>query len=161
MAEIKPILVNGKQYKVQTLSVLDTIDLHVDAVESFGETIGKYFLMIADAQSGKVPSNEEMASVFNGLKSEKIKPFKKRILAQVVTPENKFLSDEMVIEDWFSRPENKQDVWEVLIKATQELLGEYLPNFLRDMANQGLEKATAGKLKSQENSEPRESSISH
>ena len=156
MAEMKSILINGKQYKVQTLSVLDTIDLHIDAIESFGETIGKFVLLMADAQNGKEPNNEELSSLCKGINAEKIKPFKKRILSQVITPENQFLSDEITIEQWFSRKENKEDVWEVLIKATNVLLGEYLPNFLRDMANQGLEKATAGKLKSQENTEPRE-----
>ena len=153
MAEIDSILVNDKTYKVQGLSVLDTIDLHIDAIESFGEPLGKLALLIGDIKTGKVPTNDDFCSIFKGINAEKIKPFKKRILAQVITPTNQFLGDDVTIEQWFSKPENMDDVWEVLVKATEKLLGKYLPNFLREIASQMLVKATAKQSKSQENTE--------
>ena len=158
MAEIKSILVNGKQYKVQMLPVLDTIDLHLDALESFGEAIGKYILTIADIKAGRAVNNDEICSVLRLISSEKSKPLKTKILGQVITPENKFLSDPVAIEAWFSKPENKEDVWEVLIQATKELLGEYLPNFLRDLANQAPGKVEADKSKSQKSTDAKPSS---
>lgn len=154
MAETKSILVNSKQYKVQTLSVLDTIDLHLDMMASLGGFLGKLALVWTDLKNGKTVSKDEMTSLFSGISTEGLKPLKKRVFGQVITPENKFLSDEMEIEGWFGRPENREDVWDVLVKASIELLGEYAPSFLRDLANQGLEKVSADKSKSQENTEP-------
>ena len=81
MADIKTIQVGKNVYKVQGLSVLDTIDLHIDVVESLGETIGKFVLLLGDLKLGRNPSNEEFAAVFKGVNGEKIKPLKKRILA--------------------------------------------------------------------------------
>ena len=154
MADIKTIQVGNNVYKVQGLSVLDTIDLHIDVVESLGETIGKFVLLLGDLKLGRNPSNEEFAAVFKGVNGEKIKPLKKRILAQVITPENKFLGDDVTIEQWFSKPENKADVWGVLYKAADVLLGEYMPDFLKNMTHQGMEKVTAQQeLKSQESGE--------
>jgi len=152
MAEIKAIAINGKTYKVQTLSVLDTLDLHLDAVEAFGESVGKFALLLGDIKMGKQPTNDDFCSIFKGIDSSKIKPFKKRILAQVITPENNFLGDDVTIEGWFSRPENSEDVWPLLLKAMETLLGKYLPNFLRELTTKALEKAPAEKSTSQENS---------
>ena len=154
MAEIKSILVNEKQYKVQTLSVMDTIDLHLDTMASLGGFLGKLALLWMELKEGKTVSKDEMTSLFDGVSTEALKPLKKRVLAQVITPENKFLSDDVAIEAWFSRPENREDVWEVLIKSTMELLGEYAPSFLRELANQGLEKVSAGQSKSQTSTDP-------
>lgn len=158
MAEIKSILVNEKQYKVQMLSVLDTLDLHLDTISSVGGFLGKLALIWAEMQKGNQPPKEEITSIFDGISPEGLKTLKKRVLSQVITPENKFLSDEPSIEDWFSRPENRGDVWEVLVKSTIELLGEYAPNFLRDLAKKGLEKVSEKELKSQNNTEQSPSS---
>lgn len=160
MAEIKSILVNEKTYKVQTLPVLETIDLHLDVMESFGELIGKFILLITEAKAGHEVTNDEISSLFNLIKAEKAKALKRKILAQVITPENTFLGDPVAIEGWFSKPENRKDVWEVLIQATKVLLGEYLPDFLRELAKTGLEKATADKSKSQKSTESKPSSTS-
>ena len=159
MAEIKSILVNGKQYKVQMMSVLDTIDLQIETVSSLGGFISELAKIWVSAKNGENLKKQSFEMIFKGLNVEAIKPFKKKILAQVITPENQFLSDESEIEKWFGRPENRGDVWEVLVKATAELLGEYLPNFLREIVDQGMEKVQAAKFQSQNGLEQKPSSI--
>ena len=158
MAGMKSILVNEKQYKVQMLSVLDSLDLHLDVMTSLGGFLGKIALLWTDLQNGKTLGKDEVTSLFDGVSPEGLKILKKRVFSQVITPENKFLGDEATIEQWFSQEGNKQDVWEVLVKATIELLGEYAPGFLRDMAKNGLEKAKAEQLKSQNTTEKSQSS---
>lgn len=159
MAEMKSILVNGKQYKVQMLSVLDTIDLHLDTMSSLGGLLGKLAFIWTDVQNGKTLPKEEVTNLFQGIDPEHLKPLKKRVLGQVITPENRFLGDETEIERWFTQPENREDVWEVLVKSTIELLGEYAPSFLKEMTKIGMKKVSEAKeSKSQESTEQTQSS---
>lgn len=156
MSEIKSIVVNEKTYRVQMMSVLDTIDLHVETVACMGGVFGKLASIFIDIKNNKKLPDGTFAELFSSIKPESIREIKKKVLAQVYTPENRILGDEMTIENWFSRPENKGDVWEVLVKATMELLGEYLPGFLRDIMTKGIAKATMAQLKSQNDSDERQ-----
>lgn len=160
MAEIKPILINGKKYQVQMLSVLDTIDLQIETMASLGSIIGKIAAIWVDARKNKDIDKEILGTLFKDVDVKALSPIKNKVFSQVITPENKFLADQVEVENWFSRQENRGDVWEVLIRATVELLGEYVPSFLRDLINQGMEKVSANKLKSQKNTEPKRSSTS-
>lgn len=154
-AEIKSFIVNEHAYKVQMLPVLDTIDLHIEMVSSCGGFLSQAIaLVLKYRQNGKI-ENGEIAEVFKGLKPESLKPIKKKVFAQVITSENQFLSDEVEIERWFSQKENRADVWEVLVKATGELLGEYMPSFLKELTTGMLEKAKAEQLAYQNSSEPK------
>lgn len=134
MATIKQFIVNEKTYKVQTLGVLDTLYFQAELVTSIGTSLGE----LADIlkKSGGNLGNADMGELgcaIAKIDPEKLKKIQPKVLAQVITPKNEFLNDETSIEQWFGQDENAGDVWGVLIKATGYILGEYLPNFFRDM----------------------------
>lgn len=140
---IKDILVGEKKYKVQTLSVLDSIDFQIEFTTGLGGFLGKLAAAYATVQNGEEVSKDFLDTLFDGIKPENLKPLKKKVLAQVITPENKFLSDESYIETWFSKDENREDVWTVLQQATVVLLGEYTPSFFKKLIKMGQEKVSA------------------
>lgn len=152
MSAIEQIMVGDKAYKVQKLSVLDTIYFHAEAMHYFGDILGKFLDVYIRGRKGEEVDLAEAGKILTSVNPEAIKTIQPKILSQVVTPENKFLNDPMAIEEWFSRPENAGDVWEVTVKAASVLLGEYLPRFLKDAA--GTMKATAESL-SQKSTEPK------
>lgn len=152
---IKDLLVGEKKYKVETLSVLDSLDFQIEFAKGLGGFVGKVGAAYATIQNGKELGKEFLDTLFDGVDPQILKPLKKKILAQVVTPENKFLSDEMYIQQWFSQEENRDDVWTVLISAAGILLGEYMPKFLKDLMAMGQARISAmqEQLKSPKNTE--------
>lgn len=140
--KIKSILVGDKEYKIQMLSVLDSIDLQIEFVSNCGGLISQAISIFMDYKKGKDIDDSRLAELFKTINPETLKPIKQKVLARVITPDNRFLADETEIENWFGKPENQGDVWEVLIKGAHELLGEYLPSFLKGMTEQIGEKMT-------------------
>lgn len=149
----KDILIGENKYKVETLSVLDSIDFQIEFAKGMGGFVGKIGAAYATVQSGKEVSNDFLDTLFDGINLESVKSIKKKVFAQVVTPENKYLSDESYLQEWFSRDENKDDVWPVLQQATIAILGEYVPKFLKDLMKTGQERISAmeTQFKSQKN----------
>ena len=137
MARIENILVNGKTYKVQTLGVLDSLYFQAELIHALGSSIGEIvdIVSMAKTKDGKIDANNidagEIGAAIAKVDPKTLKELQPKILAQVITPENNFLGDEATIENWFSRPENTGDVWEVIYKGAAVLLGEYRPNFLK------------------------------
>ena len=144
MAKIEKITVNGKIYQVQRMSVLDTLYFQAKILNALGAVIGD----IAEIANKSRQSNEDgridignvdvslIGAAISKVEPEKLKPIEKEILEHVITPTNKFLADEMIIETWFANPENTGDVWEVIVKGAIALLGEYLPPFLKQAKEQ-------------------------
>lgn len=151
MSAIEQIIVNDKPYKVQKLSVLDTVYFHAEAMHSLGDTICQFLDIFIKLKKKQDVEVSELGKALAHINPEAIRLIQPKILRQVATPENKFLDNEMNIEEWFSRPENASDVWEVTVKAGSILLGEYLPRFLKEVA--GTVKTTAESL-SQTNTQP-------
>lgn len=149
----KDILIGENKYKVETLSVLDSIDFQIEFAKGMGGFVGKLGAAYATVQSGKEVSNDFLDTLFDGINLESVKSIKKKVFAQVVTPENKYLSDESYLQEWFSRDENKDDVWPVLQQATIAILGEYVPKFLKEIMKTGQERISAmeTQFKSQKN----------
>lgn len=137
---MKDILIGEKRYKVETLSVLDSIDFQLEFTKGLGGLIGKLGAAWATAQSGKEVSKDFLDTLFSGINVDTIKPLKKTIFKQIITPENKYLADEAYLQEWFSREENKEDVWTVLQMGAVTLLGEYTPKFLKEMMKMGQER---------------------
>lgn len=153
MSAIEKIMVGEKTYSVQKLSVLDAIYFHAEAMHLLGDVVGKFLDIYTKSKTGGIVDLQEVGKAMASVDPEAIRIIQPKILAQVVTPENKFLGDEATIEEWFSRPGNESDVWEVTVKAGGVLLGEYLPRFLRDIVE--TMKATATQSLSPTNTEPR------
>jgi hypothetical protein len=153
MSAIEQIMVGEKTYKVQKLSVLDTIYFHAEAMHYLGDVIGRFLDIYVQMQKGKELDLAEAGKALTLIDPLAIRALQPKILKQVVTPENEFLDNEMKIEGWFSRPENSGDVWDVTVKAGSVLLGEYLPRFLKKMV--GTMKTTATESLSQKNTEPK------
>lgn len=150
--KVKSIQVNGKEYKVQMMSVLDSIDLQIEFLSNCGGLIGQAISIFTDFKKGKEIKDERIVELFKTINPESLKPIKTKVLARIITPENRFLSDEAEIESWFGRQENQGDIWELLIKGAVELLGEYLPSFLKGMTEKIGEKTTDEQSKSQTSS---------
>lgn len=129
------------------LSVLDSIDLQIEFVSNCGGIIGQSIAIFMDYKNGKEIKDDRIAELFKNINPATLKPIKTKIFERIITPDNRFLSDESEIEKWFSQPENKGDIWEVLLKGAQELLGEYLPSFLKGMTEEIGEKMTDNPLK--------------
>lgn len=124
MSRIENIIVNDKTYKVQTMGVIDTFKLHLEV----GKHLGKVLEIIIECMERKSFSLPKIVDAFNSIeKTEAVVEIQKKVLAQVITPKNTFLSDVLAIETWFS--ENPHDLWEVFINALIVLVGEFLPNF--------------------------------
>ena len=134
MAKIQQFVINDKTYKVQTLGVLDTLYFQAELVTSIGTSLGE-LAEILKKHKDNIGNTDigELGCAIAKIDPEKLKKIQPKILAQVITPENEFLNDEISIEKWFGKDENAGDVWGVLIKAAGFILGEYLPNFFRDM----------------------------
>lgn len=132
MSAIEQIIVSDKTYKVQKFSVLDTVYFHAEAMHLLGDVVSQFLDIFVRTQKGENLDVSEIGKALTHLDPEAIRKIQPKILKQVATPENKFLDNEMAVEDWFSRPENSGDVWEVTIKAGSVLLGEYLPRFLKE-----------------------------
>lgn len=141
MSAIEQILVGEKTYKVQKLSVLDTIYFHAEAMRYLGDTVSQFLDIYFKMQKTKEFDMSKIGEALRHIDPEAIRRIQPKILRQVITPENKFLDNEMEVEQWFARPENCGDVWEVTVKAGSVLLGEYLPRFLKEAV--GTMKATA------------------
>lgn len=137
---IENILVNGKTYKVQKLDVLSTIYMHVDFMHILGPALTQAIAVLADLQKGKDINPEDIGYALAKLDPDVVKGLQIKVFAQVITPDNRFLNDPVTIEDWFSRPENSSDVWEVFVWGLKVLLGEHLPSFMKKIAP---EKTTA------------------
>lgn len=133
MAEIKSLLINNKTYKVQKLDVMETIYLHAEALHLMGNLAGSLLELYVKLVKEEPVEITELGTAIAKADPEAVKKLAPKIYAQVITPENTFLSDASAIEQWFSKEENKSDVWEVLVKAANILLGEYLPDFLKGM----------------------------
>ena len=145
--KVKSILVGDKEYKVQMLSVLDSIDLQIEFVSNCGGIIGQAIAIFMDYKNGKEIKDDRIAELFKNINPATLKPIKTKIFERIITPDNRFLSDEAEIEKWFSQPENKGDIWDVLLKGAKELLGEYLPSFLKGITDKIGEKMTEDQLK--------------
>lgn len=153
MSAIEKIVVGEKTYSVQKFSVLDAVYFHAEAMHLLGDVVGKFLDIYTKSKTGGSVDLQEVGKAMASVDPEAIRIIQPKILGQVITPENKFLGDEATIEEWFSRPDNTTDVWEVIVKAGGVLLGEYLPRFLKDII--GTMKATATQSLSQKNTEPR------
>lgn len=129
---IENILVNGKTYKVQKLDVLSSIYMHVDFLHILGPSLTQAIAVLADLQKGKEVNPADVGYALSKLDPEVVKGLLVKVFAQVVTPDNRFLSDPVTIEEWFSKPENSEDVWELFAKALKALLGEHLPSFIKN-----------------------------
>lgn len=149
----KDVLIGEKRYKVEILSVLDSIDFQIEFTKGLGGFIGKLGAAWATVQNGKELEKGFLDTLFDGINSETLKVLKKKVFGQVVTPENKYLNDEAYLQEWFSREENKEDVWTVLKEGTVILLGEYTPKFLKDLIQMGQKRISAmqAQLESQTN----------
>lgn len=149
----KDVLIGEKRYKVEILSVLDSIDFQIEFTKGLGGFIGKLGAAYATVQNGKEVEKGFLDTLFDGINPETLKVLKKKVFAQVVTPENKYLNDEAYLQEWFSQDDNKEDVWTVLKEATVILLGEYMPKFLKDLIQVGQKRISAiqTQLESQKN----------
>ena len=134
------------------MSVLDSIDLQIEFLSNCGGLISQAISIYTDVKKGKEVKDERLGDLFKSINPESLKPIKTKILSRIVTPENRFLSDESEIENWFGRQENRGDIWELLVKGACELLGEYLPSFLKGMTEKIGEKTTDDQSTSQTSS---------
>jgi hypothetical protein len=97
--KIENIIVNSKTYKVQTMSVLDTFTLHLEVGKHLGNIVG---ILIEGIQAKNLPL-QKIIEAFQGLENpESVVKIQRKVMAQVITPRNTFLSDEVAIEEWFS-----------------------------------------------------------
>lgn len=114
------------------LGVLDCLYFQAELVCALGSSIGNIVDVFTKA-GGKIEKVDagEIGAALARIEPEKIKALQPKILSQIITPDNRFLGDEQTIEDWFSRPENTGDIWEVIFKGAIKLLGEYRPSFLK------------------------------
>ena len=136
MSKIENIIVNNKTYKVQTLGVIETFQLHLEVGKYLGPVIEAFFVNVEKAQKGEALTISNIIKLFEKVDDvQKIGEIQKKVFAQVITPKNTFLGDAMAIEDWFG--ENPNDLWEVFIKALFVLVGEYLPSFANGELNKG------------------------
>lgn len=125
MGDFSKITINKHVYKVESYSVMDAVMYHLEFVSKFGGLLAGLTKIVTE-KNKKVEDNDFIA-LFSSIKPEETKQIINQVLQRVITPENVRLDNELVIQDWFSQPENSHELWLVVVAAMVELLGEQLP----------------------------------
>lgn len=151
MGDFSKITINKHVYKVESYSVMDAVMYHLEFVSKFGGLLAGLTKIVTE-KNKKVEDNDFIA-LFSSIKPEETKQIINQVLQRVITPENVRLDNELVIQDWFSQPENSHELWLVVVAAMVELLGEQLPATLSS-AVVGLKSMVANLSTSQMDIEP-------
>lgn len=125
MGDFSKITVNNHVYKVEKYSVMDALIYHLEFISKFGGVLAGITKIVTE-KNKKVDDTDFMA-MFASLKPEETKQIIDKVLQRVITPENVRLDNELVIQNWFSKPDNCHELWLVIVAAMVELLGEQLP----------------------------------
>ena len=151
MGDFSKITINKHVYKVESYSVMDAVMYHLEFVSKFGGLLAGLTKIVTE-KNKKVEDNDFIA-LFSSIKPEETKHIISKVLQRVITPENVRLDNELVIQDWFSQPENSHELWLVVVAAMVELLGEQMPATLSS-AVVGLKSMVANLSTSQMDIEP-------
>lgn len=151
MGDFSKITINNHVYKVEKYSVMDATTFHLDFLSNFGGVLAGLTKIVTD--KNKKADDADFISVFSSLKPEEAQKIINKVLQRVITPENERLDNEIVIQNWFSKPENCHEFWPVVVSAMIELLGEQLPATL-SKAIAGLKSAVANLSISRTDIEP-------
>lgn len=151
MGDFSKITINNHVYKVESYSVMDAVMYHLEFVSKFGGLLAGLTKIVTE-KNKKVEDNDFIA-LFSSIKPEETKQIINQVLQRVITPENVRLDNELVIQDWFSQPDNSHELWLVVVAAMVELLGEQLPATLNS-AVVGLKSMVANLSTSQMDIEP-------
>ena len=155
MGDFSKITINKHVYQVESYSVMDAVMYHLEFVSKFGGLLAGQTKIVTE-KNKKVEDNDFIA-LFSSIKPEETKQIINKVLQRVITPENVRLDNELVIQDWFSQPDNSHELWLVVVAAMVELLGEQLPATL-NTAVVGLKSMVANLSTSQMDTEPSASS---
>lgn len=151
MGDFSKITINNHVYKVESYSVMDAVMYHLEFLSKFGGLLAGLTKIVTE-KNKKVEDNDFIA-LFSSIKPEETKQIINKVLQRVITPENVRLDNEIVIQNWFSKPENSHELWLVVVAAMVELLGEQLPATLNS-AVVGLKSMVANLSTSQMDIEP-------
>lgn len=151
MGDFSKITINNHVYKVESYSVMDAVMYHLEFLSKFGGLLAGLTKIVTE-KNKKVEDNDFIA-LFSAINPEETKQIINKVLQRVITPENVRLDNEIVIQNWFSKPENSHELWLVVVSAMVELLGEQLPATLNS-AVVGLKSMVANLSTSQMDIEP-------
>ena len=151
MGDFSKITINNHVYKVESYSVMDAVMYHLEFLSKFGGLLAGLTKIVTE-KNKKVEDNDFIA-LFSAINPEETKQIINKVLQRVITPENVRLDNEIVIQNWFSKPENSHELWLVVVAAMVELLGEQLPATLNS-AVVGLKSMVANLSTSQMDIEP-------
>ena len=151
MGDFSKITINNHVYKVESYSVMDAVMYHLVFLSKFGGLLAGLTKIVTE-KNKKVEDNDFIA-LFSAINPEETKQIINKVLQRVITPENVRLDNEIVIQNWFSKPENSHELWLVVVAAMVELLGEQLPATLNS-AVVGLKSMVANLSTSQMDIEP-------
>lgn len=151
MGDFSKITINNHVYKVESYSVMDAVMYHLEFLSKFGGLLAGLTKIVTE-KNKKVEDNDFIA-LFSAINPEETKQIINKVLQRVITPENVRLDNEIVIQNWFSKPENSHELWLVVVAAMVELLGEQLPATLSS-AVVGLKSMVANLSTSQMDIEP-------
>lgn len=151
MGDFSKITINKHVYKVESYSVMDAVMYHLEFLSKFGGLLAGLTKIVTE-KNKKVEDNDFIA-LFSAINPEETKQIINKVLQRVITPENVRLDNEIVIQNWFSKPENSHELWLVVVAAMVELLGEQLPATLNS-AVVGLKSMVANLSTSQMDIEP-------
>lgn len=151
MGDFSKITINNHVYKVESYSVMDAVMYHLEFVSKFGSLLAGLTKIVTE--KNKKVEDTDFIALFSSIKPEETKQIINKVLQRVITPENVRLDNELVIQDWFSQPDNSHELWLVVVAAMVELLGEQLPATLSS-AVVGLKSMVANLSTSQMDIEP-------
>nr|DAK75374.1 MAG TPA: tail assembly chaperone protein [Caudoviricetes sp.] len=151
MGDFSKITINNHVYKVESYSVMDAVMYHLEFVSKFGGLLAGLTKIVTE--KNKKVEDTDFIALFSSIKPEETKQIINKVLQRVITPENVRLDNELVIQDWFSQPDNSHELWLVVVAAMVELLGEQLPATLNS-AVVGLKSMVANLSTSQMDIEP-------
>lgn len=151
MGDFSKITINNHVYKVESYSVMDAVMYHLEFLSKFGGLLAGLTKIVTE--KNKKVEDTDFIALFSSINPEETKQIINQVLQRVITPENVRLDNEMVIQNWFSKPENSHELWLVVVAAMVELLGEQLPATLNS-AVVGLKSMVANLSTSQMDIEP-------
>lgn len=151
MGDFSKITINNHVYKVESYSVMDAVMYHLEFVSKFGGLLAGLTKIVTE--KNKKVDDTDFIALFSSINPEETKQIIDKVLQRVITPENVRLDNELVIQNWFSKPDNCHELWLVIVSAMVELLGEQLPVTL-NTAVAGLKSMVANLSTSQMDTEP-------
>lgn len=120
--------INGREYTVEKFPITSSLAFVPEVLEAIGPALGG---IVSAFEEGKT-KDSVFKGLFGAVQSSKLTAIMKKALNQVITPENTYLKNAAVFEEWFAR--YPEDLFHLAGFSVWELSKDFLPRPLATLA---------------------------